>query len=85
MPYIKQEFRAAFIKGLNELSPSNAGELNYLFTQLALRYIAHFGPGYAVINEVIGALEAAKLEFYRRYAAPYEDTKIKQNGDVYDG
>jgi hypothetical protein len=24
------------------------------------------------------------LEFYQRYAAPYEDTKIIQNGDVYN-
>ena len=29
-------------------------------------------------------LECAKLELYRRVAAPYEDEKIDQNGDVYD-
>ena len=31
----------------------------------------------------IGALEAAKLEFYRRVVAPYEDQKMLDNGDVY--
>ena len=31
----------------------------------------------------MGALECAKLELYRRVAAPYEDVKIMENGDVY--
>jgi hypothetical protein len=38
---------------------------------------------YAHINEAIGALECAKLELYRRVAAPYEDEKMKESGDVY--
>ena len=38
---------------------------------------------YARINELIGVLECAKLELYRRIAVPYEDTKIAENGDVY--
>ena len=29
------------------------------------------------------ALECAKLELYRRLAAPYEDEKRKETGDVY--
>ena len=29
------------------------------------------------------ALEGAKLEFYRRIVAPYEELKIKENGEVY--
>ena len=36
-----------------------------------------------VSGKVIGALECAKLELYRRIAAPYEDTKIQENGEVY--
>jgi len=36
-----------------------------------------------LINAIIGALECAKLELYRRVAAPYEDDKIAENGDVY--
>lgn len=38
---------------------------------------------YQMINDVMGALESAKLEFYRRIAVPYEETKRKDNGDVY--
>ena len=41
------------------------------------------GNSYATINDIIGALEGAKMEFYRRVVAPYEDEKIKENGDVY--
>jgi hypothetical protein len=37
---------------------------------------------YYHINKAIGVLECIKLEFYRRVAAPYEDVKIKESGDV---
>jgi hypothetical protein len=37
---------------------------------------------YFNLNRAVGVLECCKLEFYRRVAAPYEDTKIQQNGDV---
>ena len=38
---------------------------------------------YAHLNEAIGVLECAKLELYRRVAAPYEDGKRAETGDVY--
>lgn len=31
----------------------------------------------------MGAVEGAKTEFYRRIAVPYEEKKIRENGDVY--
>jgi hypothetical protein len=34
---------------------------------------------------VLGAMEAAKLEFYRRIVSPYEDEKIALHGDVEPG
>lgn len=79
MPYIKQEERPYVQFGV----PKNPGELNYLFTILAKSYFEANGGRYQQINDIIGAFEGAKLEFYRRVAAPYEDTKIKENGDVY--
>ncbi len=82
MPYIKQERRDVFEGFLP--SASNPGELNYLFTQILLNYWIDFGSKYQTINDILGALEGAKLEFYRRVAAPYEEKKIKENGDVYD-
>ena len=81
MPYIKQSDRDALEHAARQ--PDNAGELNYVFTLFALEYMQRKGAKYQHINDVIGALEGAKLEFYRRFAAPYEDTKIVENGDMY--
>jgi hypothetical protein len=39
---------------------------------------------YAHLNEAIGVLECAKLELYRRIAAPYEDRKMGETGEVYE-
>jgi hypothetical protein len=81
MPYIKKEARVALEK--YPLSIEDAGELNYEITKVITRYLRIKGLRYRVINDVIGALEGAKLEFYRRVAVPYEDSKIQENGDVY--
>jgi len=62
---------------------ASAGEMNYLFTIIANEYLNRNGKNYQYINDVVGALEGAKQEFYRRVAAPYEDIKITENGDVY--
>lgn len=81
MPYIKKEDRIGIELGYRR-APANAGELNYMFTIVALAYWRRNGR-YQAINDIVGALEGAKLEFYRRVAAPYEDAKIEENGDVY--
>lgn len=83
MPYIRKADRNrtfCFIADGRALTP---GELNYQFTMLAKAYMDYKGLSYSVINDIVGALEGAKLEFYRRVAVPYEDQKIKENGDVY--
>ncbi len=59
-----------------------AGTLNYLFTRLSLEYMKIKGLRYQNGNDVMGALEGAKLEFYRRVLSPYEDFTILKNGDV---
>jgi len=60
-----------------------AGELNFQITRLVWGFVQRKGANYEAINAAVGALECAKLELYRRRAAPYEDGKIQQNGDVY--
>jgi Domain of unknown function (DUF6899) len=81
MPYIIPEARARLDKGGN---PETPGELNYSITRLVDDYLIRKGGiRYAHLNEVIGALESAKLELYRRVAAPYEDRKCTETGDVY--
>lgn len=80
MPYINAGIRESLDEGRK---PQNGGELNYLVTKIVDGFLTAHGLSYAAINEVVGALECAKLEAYRRVAAPYEDKKIKLNGEVY--
>jgi hypothetical protein len=78
MPYVTEQIRDELLARM----PEAAGELNYEITGLINIYIKEKGLNYQTINDVLGVLEGAKLELYRRVAAPYEDTKIAQNGDV---
>lgn len=81
MPYIKPENREGFAI---TAVPDNEGELNYAITFLLKKYMEYHQPlSYKVINDILGALEGAKQEFYRRVASKYEDQKISENGDVY--
>lgn len=81
MPYIKQERRDLIDLGL---IPETAGELNFVITSLIVAYQRKKGLNYRTINDIVGALEGAKLEYYRRIAAPYENGKMLDNGDVYE-
>ena len=62
--------------------PEDAGELNYALTRLAQRYLEAKGLRYSTLNEIMGVFTCAAQEFYRRWAIPYEDLKIQENGDV---
>jgi len=78
MPYIRQELR-----GYAEQFPDTAGELNYAITLLLTGYVSRQPRSYQALNDCLGALEGAKLEFYRRVVVPYEEQKRAENGDVY--
>ena len=80
MPYIDAEERTV----VASMGPTTPGQLNYVLTCALLKYLHHKGMNYTSINDCLGALEGAKLEFYRRVAAPYEETKAEKNGDVFD-
>lgn len=85
MPYIDQNSRKNFedfVGKINNLGICSAGELNYLITNLCHHYIKSKKINYTTLNEVIGVLECAKQEIYRRILAGYEDNKIQENGDV---
>lgn len=80
MPYVKQESRPDLEAG----GPIQiSGNLNFLITKLLKRYWENSPKNYQSINDIVGAVEGAKLEFIRRIVNPYEDKKIKENGDVY--
>lgn len=97
MPYIAQEDRKNLDPAIDELARrivlrakkdkndgAFAGLLNYSITRLTLKVARTlFGRmRYWVIATVTGVLKNVSQEFYRRVAAPYEDKKIKEHGDV---
>lgn len=90
MPYIRQENRVKLMSLIDEIYKCKdyykleAGDINYIITVLLKAYMEHKEKNYTLLNEVIGILECAKQEFYRREVAPYEQKKIAQNGDVYE-
>jgi hypothetical protein len=85
VPYITEDARSRIDAGE---APRSEGELNYALTRLVDAYVAERAAAegrlrYSHLNEAIGVLECAKLELYRRVAAPYEDRKRGESGDVY--
>jgi hypothetical protein len=80
MPYVERAVRKVL---LEDNTPEDAGELNYLITKLCDSFLRTKGRRYNHVNTVIGVLECAKQEFYRRVASVYEDEKLQENGDVY--
>ena len=94
MPYITQDNRLALKSAIDALhmelvrlqldDPENnhEGNLNFVVTTLLEKTYCH-PVNYANINDAVGILECAKLEFYARVARRYEDGKIETNGDVY--
>lgn len=85
MPYIKQTDRPSIDKAVAELAKviHSTGSLNYAITKLLLAYVNIESRCYMTYNEVIGVLECAKQEFYRREIINYEEQKISEHGDVF--
>jgi hypothetical protein len=86
MPYIAPEERLALDEAIDALvraigSERYEGRLNYAVTKLCLGVLPELR--YRELNAMVGVLECAKLELYRRLAAPYEDAQAERNGDVY--
>lgn len=81
MPYIDKKSREEIgLVGSTRL-PETAGELTYVLYRDIKEFLGN-NARFADYAAALGALEACKLEIYRRSVAPYEDQKIKENGDV---
>lgn len=78
-PYIPEERRRELEQSAQ--GPENTGELTWALYRACLDFLPDT-PRFADYSQVIAALECAKLEFYRRQVAPYEDGKITEHGDV---
>lgn len=87
MPYIKKEKRPEIDRLVNPLIDhlsslpveEQDGTLNYVITKIIKNI---YPQKYFHLNRALGVLSAITHEFYRRVIVPYEDTKIKESGDV---
>jgi hypothetical protein len=82
MPYIIPESRKhidPFIDPLCKCGWDTAGDLNYIITRIAL---SRTPCRYSEMNEIIGALECAKQEIYRRCVADLENWARDKHGDL---
>jgi hypothetical protein len=84
MPYIEQGARQKMKKAMGDLMQqvTTEGELNYAISKILRLYLKKHPLRYAILNEIMGVMESAKIEFYRRVVTPYEETKIIENGDI---
>ena len=85
MPYITRGERDILDDRIEDLARAVAGEayegrLNYAITRLIVLTLP--SRRYANLAAALGALEAAKQEFYRRFVAKYENEAIQRNGDI---
>jgi hypothetical protein len=89
VPYIKKEERAQFETAIQvavellDASGNKPGHLNFFISSLLEGYASNKGVCYEVLSETAAQASAAATEFERRVIAPYEDSKIQENGDVY--
>ena len=94
MPYIVPEKRRVLdpvvddlVRALRDLQLDDTGKdnvegnLNYVFSAVLNKLYTN---NYADINNAIGLLNCIALEYYQRFAVPYEKQKAFDNGDVYD-
>lgn len=87
MPYIKPEKRPDLDKIVNQIltyfekveDKDKDGQLNYLFTK-TLKCL--YEPSYLNYERIMGLLACIQQEFYRRWISLYEDSKMKEHGDI---
>ena len=93
MPYIPGKDRRAYDELIDQIAQALAtqspaqrkGHANYVITQLLRKaWGVHTpaGESYSNYADIIGTLECAKQELYRRWIADYEDKAIEKNGDL---
>jgi Mg/Co/Ni transporter MgtE len=85
MPYISKNRRAkldADIEKLaKQLTAMGIGDTVYAIYKL-LKLVYGDTLNFYTKAQALAVLESAKLEYYRRIIAPYEDEKIMESGDV---
>lgn len=89
MPYIIQDQREFLEERLKEICelvedlPLGSGDIVYIITKILLSHLKKKEICFENLSDIIKILECAKMEYYRRVMVPYEESKIKERGDVY--
>ena len=84
MPHLHPEIARRMRKEAYIPKMHDPGQLNHHITRVCKRYLTDKGERYATYNDILGALEGAKLEMYRLKCAVYEDKRRKENGDAWE-
>ncbi len=84
MPYIPDKEKREMSDYIEDLYVfiESKGDLNYVICELVGRLIENGKISYTQMSEWIDAVHDAETELRRRLLFPYEDLKIKENGDV---
>jgi len=84
MPYIPQARRINFTPELDDCLDHiiEKGDLTFCVYYLALNLAKSRGMNYTNISTAISCLEDAAAELRLRHLNPYEDRKIRENGDI---
>ena len=82
MPYIKQDRRPSMDRVVDVMLEEGVvvnGDLNYILFAFCKRFV---DPSYNNYKNYCGELRQCATEIERKLLGPYEDEKIKENGDV---
>ena len=83
MPYIPKEDRPPLdeiVRALVQAEAGTSGRLNYVLFKFCLSTVK---PSYTGYRNFIGELAESAAEIRRRLLSPYEDQKIRENGEVH--
>lgn len=82
MPYIPH-IRRARLQPQSIEAAQDKGELAFQLACVVDGYVAENGLSYDTITDIRGGLSGVEDEFNARFARPYEDVKMRDNGEVF--
>jgi len=83
MPYIKQERRPQFDKGLDKIKDiETKGDLEYCIFKLMVKFMKTKEFRYSTLHDCVYAAMHCADEYRRRNLDKREDTAKEENGDI---
>lgn len=84
MPHIRVKRADVLDPHIDKLAPLiyEEGELTYVYSRLAAKYVHKRGFSYAILSDAYKTLLVAAAEFHRHVIVPYEDAKARDSSNV---